>query len=629
MRTKSYKIIRTAFLGESQIISFFANIGRFKKLAQEAINLGSDPSKQEEIYEQKLKPLENYANLIKKLASRTGLSAQSIDDYVVALTPISGVDEETLVSSLLEVVDSSASSGMQGKTTKIIDYFILNLKNTGNAKSAVSDTIEGFKKINELSPRVKLSTQQLFEIFYRAVGKNDFSEVYALISIAPLMNQNFMSTDKKVEIDLNAMNDLADLSEKFQQAKLDITTNGLLVRKSRQVLNDLKIAWLPIKKYIDTQARMRIDAFNTTKKNQYISDPARFKSQWDLVNQVIVDIFSITNNLPSLTGSQAPGTAPASTRGSSKTRKIKIVTSNSIKNQRLAAPPAPSSASGPAQQSEPLTSTPATSAPGATAAGIQNLFLNTVDEQRLQFLQNMNTIYHKEIEHKFDDLTKFLSVIPGAEGGLSQKVFTSAFDTSAAMTYASDIISKINKVKSNFNSILTLLRANLANPNIPAEGRTNTLIKLREEENDKNLKELEYDNKIKNIEQYKKIIPKIRNYSKKEKEYKSGKNALSNPTNPFFEMKIERSVAPGVKTTIYKPVLRPTYIHYIYLLGLELVNDLETISNDLDSLGFPNAQDTAENFRIAAQDLLRENNRWKTEVMKAKSPSIAPLISNT
>lgn len=558
--------------------------------------------------------------LIEKLSARMGWAAEKTANFIAQLSPLdynnpnaTHLDRETLINALLEMLEKSAGMGLQGHTADVINYFLTVLGKSADAITAVDKVIEHLEKVNQLATQANLTPAEVFNLYFKAMQTNNFAPVYAFIAVAPLLGKNWWSFTDRVEINVNQMNAAVDLAEGFQGVTIDLSPAGKIVKKLNESFNRLKIAWLPIKKYIDMVLLTKVAKWNDVKAKKYRDNKERYQAFLSWQRGVEYDLHKFQDqfkfvNLPT---TEAPGAnvlqSNQQRRSNMTLRKIKIVVADNANQQNT-------------QNNQ-----------AAQAPQVDN---NDVNASRMQLLKEMkqqSDSLFSGVKTLYERISKSVADPTKVSESTDFSVFMSAFGPNEASSLCIEILGKIKEIYLNDAEIDKYYRSIMNNRNLEGSGLLSNIRIDQDKFVNDYLKRVTELREIRSaVEKLQILLPHVREMQIESKRLKTMQKAFDTPSNKFITpiMQFQPQGPNGKQRLQIKYVTKAEGAGIIWNLGMALADKMSKIASEFMAVDNENFEATANMMDMQAQSLATDINTWKDNVfMKELGQGSTPRLS--
>ena len=575
-------------------------------------------------YQQKLKEVTDfYVNeekITNEIAVKLKLPIPLATKYVDDIVDTYGLGRPDAVNLIASVLNSSSAFGFTRDDA--IEYMRVLLGKFKDTNTVASKAAEDFKSMQELAAAAEIPAIEIYDVFLDAVTTGDFSPVWAIITIVPILKIDLLNKDTK---NVKSIFEKAvPIIERAQGIALPLSQKGEIINKLVEASNEMKFAFNPILEFLtETMIARQIEFFNLAKKD-FINKPDTFKALYDSHNKLDADFYNLQERRDLVNKRSTFAPASDLIGGQPKKTESKMITKYKI--IIAANPPAPAApATTPAAPASAPSSAPSTTTPSSAPAG------NNLDEDNKDDLRRHNFVLRLfslsvaeleyldfEIQDLITKLDNYLTLQPqGVEG---DNILSFLNDDEAKVLFEqlklkikafnemqADLILKIQQIINEQESIT---------PSLDAK-RDQFEINLKKA---KIKSDTIYGMKLKEFEMKMRAAPYLKEFEDKKKTYDAGKSRINAPSTKFIvPVKVFN---PDTKTFTRMEIPRGQFILYIGKIGEDCIGLLRQLATIFASIGDKNSARSSKRFLESANQLEAENEEFISKNLNPFAPSV-------
>jgi hypothetical protein len=576
-------------------------------------------------YQQKLKEVTDfYVNeekITNEIAVKLKLPIPLATKYVNDIVDTYGLGRPDAVNLIASVLNSSSAFGFTRDDA--IEYMRVLLGKFKDTNTVASKAAEDFKSMQELAAAAEIPAIEIYDVFLDAVITGDFSPVWAIITIVPILKIDLLNKDTK---NVKSIFEKAvPIIERAQGIALPLSQKGEIINKLVEASNEMKFAFNPILEFLtETMIARQIEFFNLAKKD-FINKPDTFKALYDSHNKLDADFYNLQERRDLVNKRSTFAPASDLVGGQPKKTESKMITKYKIiiAADPAATPAAP--ATTPAAPSSAPSSAPSTTTPSSAPAS------NNLDEDNKDDLRRHNFVLRAfslsvaeldyldfEIQDLITKLDNYLTLQPqGVEG---DNILSFLNDDEAKVLFEqlklkikafnemqADLILKIQQ-KINEQESIT--------PSLDAK-RDQFKINLKKA---KIKSDTIYGMKLKEFEKKMRAAPYLKEFEDKKKTYDAGKSRINAPSTKFIvPVKVFN---PDTKTFTRMEIPRGQFILYIGKIGEDCIGLLRQLATIFASIGDKNSARSSKRFLESANQLEAENEEFISKNLNPFAPSV-------
>jgi hypothetical protein len=574
-------------------------------------------------YQQKLKEVTDfYVNeekITNEIAVKLKLPIPLATKYVDDIVDTYGLGRPDAVNLIASVLNSSSAFGFTRDDA--IEYMRVLLGKFKDTNTVASKAAEDFKSMQELAAAAEIPAIEIYDVFLDAVTTGDFSPVWAIITIVPILKIDLLNKDTK---NVKSIFEKAvPIIERAQGIALPLSQKGEIINKLVEASNAMKFAFNPILEFLtETMIARQIEFFNLAKKD-FRNKPDTFKALYDSHNKLDADFYNLQERRDLVNKRSTFAPASDLVGGQLKKTESKMITKYKIIIAAEPATPA-APATTPAAPSAP-SSAPSTTTPSSAPAS------NNLDEDNKDDLRRHNFVLRLfslsvaeleyldfEIQDLITKLDNYLTLQPqGVEG---DNIVSFLNDDEAKVLFEqlklkikafnemqADLILKIQQIINEQKSIT---------PSLDAK-RDQFEINLKKA---KIKSDTIYGMKLKEFEKKMRAAPYLKEFEDKKKTYDAGKSRINAPSTKFIvPVKVFN---PDTKTFTRMEIPRGQFILYIGKIGEDCIGLLRQLATIFASIGDKNSARSSKRFLESANQLEAENEEFISKNLNPFAPSV-------
>ena len=576
-------------------------------------------------YQQKLKEVTDfYVNeekITNEIAVKLKLPIPLATKYVDNIVDTYGLGRPDAVNLIASVLNSSSAFGFTRDDA--IEYMRVLLGKFKDTNTVASKAAEDFKSMQELAAAAEIPAIEIYDVFLDAVITGDFSPVWAIITIVPILKIDLLNKDTK---NVKSIFEKAvPIIERAQGISLPLSQKGEIINKLVEASNEMKFAFNPILEFLtETMIARQIEFFNLAKKD-FINKPDTFKALYDSHNKLDADFYNLQERRDLVNKRSTFAPASDLVGGQPKKTESKMITKYKIIIAAEPAAPATTPAAPASAPASAPSSTPSTTTPSSAPAS------NNLDEDNKDDLRRHNFVLRLfslsvaeleyldfEIQDLITKLDNYLTLQPqGVEG---DTILSFLNDDEAKVLFEqlklkikafnemqADLILKIQQIINEQESIT---------PSLDAK-RDQFKINLKKA---KIKSDTIYGMKLKEFEKKMRAAPYLKEFEDKKKTYDAGKSRINAPSTKFIvPVKVFN---PDTKTFTRMEIPRGQFILYIGKIGEDCIGLLRQLATIFASIGDKNSARSSKRFLESANQLEAENEEFISKNLNPFAPSV-------
>ncbi len=576
-------------------------------------------------YQQKLKEVTDfYVNeekITNEIAVKLKLPIPLATKYVDDIVDTYGLGRPDAVNLIASVLNSSSAFGFTRDDA--IEYMRVLLGKFKDTNTVASKAAEDFKSMQELAAAAEIPAIEIYDVFLDAVITGDFSPVWAIITIVPILKIDLLNKDTK---NVKSIFEKAvPIIERAQGIALPLSQKGEIINKLVEASNEMKFAFNPILEFLtETMIARQIEFFNLAKKD-FINKPDTFKALYDSHNKLDADFYNLQERRDLVNKRSTFAPASDLVGGQPKKTESKMITKYKIIIAAEPAAPATTPAAPASAPASAPSSTPSTTTPSSAPAS------NNLDEDNKDDLRRHNFVLRLfslsvaeleyldfEIQDLITKLDNYLTLQPqGVEG---DNIVSFLNDDEAKVLFEqlklkikafnemqADLILKIQQIINEQKSIT---------PSLDAK-RDQFEINLKKA---KIKSDTIYGMKFKEFEKKMRAAPYLKEFEDKKKTYDAGKSRINAPSTKFIvPVKVFN---PDTKTFTRMEIPRGQFILYIGKIGEDCISLLRQLATIFASIGDKNSARSSKRFLESANQLEAENEEFISKNLNPFAPSV-------
>jgi hypothetical protein len=576
-------------------------------------------------YQQKLKEVTDfYVNeekITNEIAVKLKLPIPLATKYVDNIVDTYGLGRPDAVNLIASVLNSSSAFGFTRDDA--IEYMRVLLGKFKDTNTVASKAAEDFKSMQELAAAAEIPAIEIYDVFLDAVITGDFSPVWAIITIVPILKIDLLNKDTK---NVKSIFEKAvPIIERAQGIALPLSQKGEIINKLVEASNEMKFAFNPILEFLtETMIARQIEFFNLAKKD-FINKPDTFKALYDSHNKLDADFYNLQERRDLVNKRSTFAPASDLVGGQPKKTESKMITKYKIIIAAEPAAPATTPAAPASAPASAPSSTPSTTTPSSAPAS------NNLDEDNKDDLRRHNFVLRLfslsvaeleyldfEIQDLITKLDNYLTLQPqGVEG---DNILSFLNDDEAKVLFEqlklkikafnemqADLILKIQQIINEQKSIT---------PSLDAK-RDQFEINLKKA---KIKSDTIYGMKLKEFEKKMRAAPYLKEFEDKKKTYDAGKSRINAPSTKFIvPVKVFN---PDTKTFTRMEIPRGQFILYIGKIGEDCIGLLRQLATIFASIGDKNSARSSKRFLESANQLEAENEEFISKNLNPFAPSV-------